>query len=110
MALGMRAFALFVAANFGIEPLPADQRKRAIDLAELALEHQQASDFLHWVRGTLALYLDYDHEFALRQANRALELNQHFAPALRLKGETLSYAGPAGHLYSRRKRQRYACL
>jgi adenylate cyclase len=93
MALGMRAFALFVAASFGTEPLPVDQRKRAIDLAELALEHQQASDFLHRIRGTLALYLDCDHEFALRQANRALELDRHFAPALRLTGETLSFAG-----------------
>ena len=93
MALGMRAFALFAAANFGTERLPVDQRKRAIDPAELALQHQQASDFLHWIRGTLALYLDCDHEFALRQANRALELNRHFAPALRLTGESLSYAG-----------------
>jgi tetratricopeptide (TPR) repeat protein len=93
MALGMRAFALFVAASFGTEPLLVDQRKRAISLAELALEYQQGSEFLHWVRGTLALYLDCDHEFALRQANRALELDRHFAPALRLKGETLSYAG-----------------
>lgn len=93
MALGMRAFALFAAGNFRTEPLPVDQRKRAIDLAELALERQQESDFLHWIRGTLALYLDCDHEFALRQANRALELNQHFAPALRLTGESLSYGG-----------------
>ena len=93
MALGMRAFALFAAVNFGTEPLSVDQCKRAISLAELALEHQQASDFLHWVRGTLALYLDRDHEFALRQANRALDLNRHFAPALRLTGESLSYAG-----------------
>ena len=93
MALGMRAFALFAAANFGTEPLSIDQRKRAIDMAELALEHQQGSDFLHWVRGTLALYLDCDHEFALRQANRALELDRHYAPALRLTGESLSFAG-----------------
>jgi DNA-binding winged helix-turn-helix (wHTH) protein/tetratricopeptide (TPR) repeat protein len=93
MALGMRAFVLFVAASFGTEPLPVDQRKRAISLVELALEHQQASDFLHWIRGTLALYLDCDHEFALRQANRALELDRHFAPALRLTGESLSFAG-----------------
>jgi DNA-binding winged helix-turn-helix (wHTH) protein len=93
MALGMRAFALFVAASFRTEPLPVDQCKRAVDLAELALEHQQASDFLHWIRGTLALYLDCDHEFALRQANRALEIDRHFAPALRLTGETLSFAG-----------------
>jgi DNA-binding winged helix-turn-helix (wHTH) protein/tetratricopeptide (TPR) repeat protein len=93
MALGMRAFALFAAANFGTEPLPVNERKRAISLAELALEHQQGSDFLHWVRGTLALYLECDQEFALRQANRALDLNRHFAPALRLTGESLSYAG-----------------
>jgi DNA-binding winged helix-turn-helix (wHTH) protein/tetratricopeptide (TPR) repeat protein len=93
MALGMRAFALFVAASFRTEPLPVDQCKRAVDLAELALEHQQGSDFLHWIRGTLALYLDCDHEFALRQAHRALEIDRHFAPALRLTGETLSFAG-----------------
>src|SRR5262249_57585577 len=78
---------------FGTEPLPVNERKRAISLAELALEHQQGSDFLHWVRGTLALYLECDQEFALRQANRALDLNRHFAPALRLTGESLSYAG-----------------
>jgi DNA-binding winged helix-turn-helix (wHTH) protein/tetratricopeptide (TPR) repeat protein len=93
MALGMRAFALFAAANFDTEPLPADQRRRAISLADLALEHKQGSDFLHWVRGTLALYLDCDHELALRQASRALELDRHYAPALRLTGESFSYAG-----------------
>lgn len=93
MALGMRAFALFAKSSFGVLPLTVDERTRATRLADLALEQQQGSDFLHWVRGTLALYVGNDHDFALRQAARALEINAHYAPALRLKGETLSYAG-----------------
>jgi adenylate cyclase len=93
MALGMRSFAMFVISSFKVVPMTPEDREDAIRMAELGLERRGESDFLHWLRGTLALYLQKDYDLANRQAERALEINPHYAPALRLRGEALCFGG-----------------
>ena len=73
--------------------LTPNEAARAIDMANLALEQEERSDFGHWIRGTLSLNLEREHDTAIAHAERSLEINPHFAAALRLKGEALCFAG-----------------
>lgn len=93
MALSMRAFAAYVSSTLRVAPMSVEQCEYSKRMADWALDQNERSDFSHWVRGTLALNLDRDHDMAMAHANRACEINTHYAPALRLKGETLCFSG-----------------
>lgn len=93
MALAMRAFAIFVRASYSAFRLDESQAKRAVKFAETSLLENERSFFAHWIRGTLALNLDRNNDLAMRHCERSLEINTDYAPALRLKGEILCFAG-----------------
>ncbi len=92
MALSMRAFAEYVLSTLRVTPMTTEERERTKHMVDLALDQNERSDFAHWVRGTLALNLDRDHDEALAHANRAFELNPHYSAALRLKGEVFCFS------------------
>jgi adenylate cyclase len=69
-------------------------RERARRAAERAIEIHESDEYSHWALG-LVLMLDRDHEGAVAELTRALEINANFSLAYGSLGTALAWAGRA---------------
>ena len=90
MALAMKACQLLWDVSIGVRRVSDEKARLAHALLQQALELNQNSDFLHFVRTQYAYGVEQDREAALRAIDRSFEINPEYVLAKLSKGVVLA--------------------
>jgi adenylate cyclase len=95
MALAMDSLAHLSEVKSGYRAVTPEDGAIALEQARKAVAINQRSDFAHVMLCAARLFVEKDHAAAQREAERCLELNQHYALGQHMLGIVLTCAGDA---------------
>ena len=93
MALAMSASCIALLNEYDYRTLSNDEADRAFELIDRAVRLNDESDYAHYVRGKLLLGVRHDHDLAISEADRSLELNPDYTYGLALLGYATACKG-----------------
>lgn len=86
MALAMSASCVLLENEYDYKPIARSETERAFKLVDKSIQINEESDYAHYVRGKLLLQVRRQHELAIEEAERALELNPNYTYGYALLG------------------------
>jgi len=95
MAFAIKAMTHLFDALSGIRPVLPQDGKAALAAARRAVELNQNSDFAHHTKSMVHLFYESNLEAAMRESERALELNPYYPLAMAVQGLIAIFQGDA---------------
>jgi tetratricopeptide (TPR) repeat protein len=96
MALAMLASCVLLENEYDYKAVSEQDSARAFDLIDRSVQINEESDYAHFVRGRLLLQVRREHDLAIAEAERALELNPNYPYAYALLGYATVCRGDPG--------------
>ena len=96
MALAMLASCVLLENGYDYKAISEQDSARAFDLIDRSVQVNEESDYAHFVRGGLLLQIRGEHDLAIAEAERALELNPNYPYAYALLGYAMICRGDHG--------------
>jgi adenylate cyclase len=93
MALAMRASCVLLENECDYKNVSENDSAMAFDLINRSIQINEESDYAHFVRGKLLLWVRREHDLAIAEAERALELNPNYTYAYALLGYAMICRG-----------------
>jgi adenylate cyclase len=93
MALAMLASCALLENEYDHSAVSEQDSARAFDLIDQSVRLNEESDYAHFVRGRLLLQVRREHDLAIAEAERALELNPNYPYAYALLGYAMICRG-----------------
>ena len=95
MALAMSASCVLLVNGYDYKAVEPAEVDRAFALIDKSVQLNEESDYAHYVRGKLLLWLRHEHDLAMAEAERALELNPNYTYGYALLGFVVLCRGEA---------------